>query len=252
MSDKYIKDEGTADLVRAIPLAHNNFVKLDKSNARKLTAAGIIRIDDLFDENNKFYTWKQFWDKISDKHVLTPAQIKNTISLIQNARERIPTWLLKILKRKQSWKPSFLCGWRDTDDAPIYGLAENDKLYEFHVNQSGIGTIVSTPHDLCEWNCEKHLQKIALWGKTKDYFNPPPIMGYAYNTYPQDEGWLIRNSNEDIRLSSLSVHRLTHLFTPDSKPPNCEEAWNTRLLLNKISRLDQSVVFCRLLFNHPH
>eukprot|EP00965_Chrysotila_dentata_P229771 6197386-Pleurochrysis_carterae.AAC.3 len=60
-------------------------------------------------------------------------------------------------------------------------------------------------------------------------------MGYEYNTYPQDEGWLLRNSNEDIRLSSLSVHRLTQIFIPDSKPPNCEEAWNTRLSLNGIS-----------------
>eukprot|EP00965_Chrysotila_dentata_P034615 1152869-Pleurochrysis_carterae.AAC.1 len=235
MSDKYIKNKGTADLIRAIPLAHNNFFKLKKPTATKLTAAGIIRIDDLFGENNKYYTWKQFRDKISDKREYTPAQIKNIIILIQKVRECIPIWLLKILKRKRSWKPPFLCGWCDTDDAPIYGVANNDKLYELHVNQSEIGTIVSTPHNLCEWNCEDHLQKITLWGKIKDYFNPPPIMGYAYNTYPQDEGWLLRNSNEEIRLSSLSVHRLTLFFTPDSMPPNCEEAWNVRLSLNGIS-----------------
>eukprot|EP00965_Chrysotila_dentata_P081159 2679090-Pleurochrysis_carterae.AAC.2 len=164
---------------------------------------------------------------MSGKQDLTPPQIKNTIRLIQSIQKRIPIWLLKILKRKQSWTPPFLYGWRDHDDAPIYGLADNDKLYEFHVNHSGIGTIVSTPHDLRKWNCEEHLQKIALWGTTKDYFNPPPIMGYTYNTYPQDEGWLIRNSEESVRLSSLSVHRLTQIFTPVSKPPNCEETWNT-------------------------
>eukprot|EP00965_Chrysotila_dentata_P257916 6213043-Pleurochrysis_carterae.AAC.1 len=154
---------------------------------------------------------------------------------MQNAQSSIPSWLLRILKRKRSWNQPFLCGWRDHDDAPIYGLANNDKLYELHVNQSGIGTIVSTPHDLCEWNCEEHLQKVAIWGTTKDYFNPPPIMGYSYNTYPQDEGWMIRDSSEFIRLSSLSVHRLTQIFTPKSKPPNCEEAWNSRLSINGIS-----------------
>eukprot|EP00965_Chrysotila_dentata_P104724 3459002-Pleurochrysis_carterae.AAC.1 len=235
LSDQHIKDKGTADLVRAIPLAHNNFFKINKSTAQKLAAVGMIRIDDLYAENNKSYTWKQFRDIISNKHNLAPTQIRSIISLIQNTQKRIPNWLLKILKRKRSWDQPFLCGWRDSDDAPIYGLADNDKLYEFHVNQSGIGTIVSTPHDLREWNCEEHLQKITVWGTTKDYFNPPPIIGYSYNTYPQDEGWVIRDSTECIRLSSLSVHRLTHIFTPESKPPNCEEAWNTRLSLNGIS-----------------
>eukprot|EP00965_Chrysotila_dentata_P229770 6197386-Pleurochrysis_carterae.AAC.2 len=31
LSDQHIKDKGTADLVRAIPLAHNNFFKLNKT-----------------------------------------------------------------------------------------------------------------------------------------------------------------------------------------------------------------------------
>eukprot|EP00965_Chrysotila_dentata_P217078 6189775-Pleurochrysis_carterae.AAC.1 len=152
LSDKYIKDKGTADLVRAIPLAHNNFFKINKLTARKLTAVGIIRIDDLFDENNRSYTWKQIRDKIPGMQGFSSAQLKSIIRLIQNAQSSIPPWLLRILKRKRSWNQPFLCGWRDPDDAPIYGLANNDKLYELHVNQSGIGTTVSTPHDLCEWN----------------------------------------------------------------------------------------------------
>eukprot|EP00965_Chrysotila_dentata_P154876 5117545-Pleurochrysis_carterae.AAC.1 len=152
MSVKYVKDKGTPDLIRAIPIAHNNFFKINKSTAKKLIAVGIIRIDDLRDENNKFYTWKQFRDNISSKQGTTQAQINNAIKLIQTIHERIPTWMLKIIKRKRSWTPPFLCGWSDTDGAPIYGLADNDKLYELHVNQSGIGNIVSTPHDLREWN----------------------------------------------------------------------------------------------------
>eukprot|EP00965_Chrysotila_dentata_P256651 6212617-Pleurochrysis_carterae.AAC.4 len=118
---------------------------------------------------------------------------------------------------------------------PIYGLATDDKLYEFDVNQSEIGTIVSTPHDLRKWSFEEHPLKISLWGSVKDHFNPPPIMGYSYNTYPQDEGWMIRDSTECIELSSLSVHRLTQIFTPVPKPPNCEEAWNSRLSLNGLT-----------------
>eukprot|EP00965_Chrysotila_dentata_P176575 5830803-Pleurochrysis_carterae.AAC.1 len=60
-------------------------------------------------------------------------------------------------------------------------------------------------------------------------------MGYSYNTYPQDEGWIIRDSTECIKLSPLSVHRLTQIFTPASKPPNCEEAWNSCLSLNTLT-----------------
>eukprot|EP00965_Chrysotila_dentata_P117639 3886792-Pleurochrysis_carterae.AAC.1 len=148
LSDKYIKDKGTADLVRAIPLAHNNVFKINKFTARNLTAAGIIRIDDLFDENNRSYTWKQLRDKLPGTQDLSPAQLKSIAQLMQKAQSNIPSWLLIILKRKRSWSQPFLCGWRDPGDAPIYGLANNDKLYELHVNQSGIGTIVSTPHDL--------------------------------------------------------------------------------------------------------
>eukprot|EP00965_Chrysotila_dentata_P150567 4974301-Pleurochrysis_carterae.AAC.2 len=150
LSDKYIKDKGTADLVRAIPLAHNNFFTINKLTARKLIAVGIIRIDDLFDENNRFYTWKQLRDKIPETQDFSPVQLKSIIQLIQNAQSSIPSWLLGILKQKRSWNQPFLCGWRDPDDMPIYGSANNDKLYELHLNQSGIGTIVSTPHDLCE------------------------------------------------------------------------------------------------------
>eukprot|EP00965_Chrysotila_dentata_P094251 3115927-Pleurochrysis_carterae.AAC.1 len=59
--------------------------------------------------------------------------------------------------------------------------------------------------------------------RLSDHFNPPPIMVYSYNnTYPQDEGWITRGSTEYFRLSSLSVHRLSQVFT-------CEEAWNSRL-----------------------
>eukprot|EP00965_Chrysotila_dentata_P157293 5196510-Pleurochrysis_carterae.AAC.1 len=76
LSDKYIKDKGTADLVRAIPLANNNFFKINKSTARKLIAVGIIRIDDLFDENNRSYTWKQLRDKTPSTQDLSPAQRK--------------------------------------------------------------------------------------------------------------------------------------------------------------------------------
>eukprot|EP00965_Chrysotila_dentata_P006223 202999-Pleurochrysis_carterae.AAC.1 len=151
LSDKHIKDKGTADLVRAIPFTHNNFFKIDKSTARKLIAVGIIRIDDLYAENDKSYTW------MTGSNFKTLSQTNTTL-------------LRHKLKRKRSWNQPYLCGWRDPDDAPIYGLADNDKLYEFHVNHSGIGTIVSTPHDLREWNCKEHLQKIALWGATKDYF----------------------------------------------------------------------------------
>eukprot|EP00965_Chrysotila_dentata_P021630 716703-Pleurochrysis_carterae.AAC.1 len=76
LSDKYTKDKGTADLVRAIPLAHNNFFKINKLTARKSTAVGIIRIDDLFDENNRSYTWKQLRDKIPDTQDFSPVQLK--------------------------------------------------------------------------------------------------------------------------------------------------------------------------------
>eukprot|EP00965_Chrysotila_dentata_P065243 2161958-Pleurochrysis_carterae.AAC.1 len=68
------------------------------------------------------------------------------------------------MRNKQSWQTPFVGGWSDTEGEPIYGVADGDKLYELHVNDSGVGTIISTPHDLTEWDCDLHLQKVATWG----------------------------------------------------------------------------------------
>eukprot|EP00965_Chrysotila_dentata_P212402 6187005-Pleurochrysis_carterae.AAC.2 len=116
------------------------------------------------------------------------------------------------------------------EEKPIYGLATDKyNLYELHVNDSGIGTKVSTPYALSEWNKDEQLQQVALLGRFRDCSNLPPIIGIAANSYPQDEGWIHTNSQQSIRLSSLSVHRLTQIFSPQSKPPNAEAAWNARL-----------------------
>eukprot|EP00965_Chrysotila_dentata_P253583 6211316-Pleurochrysis_carterae.AAC.5 len=73
------------------------------------------------------------------------------------------------------------------EDDPIYGVGINDKLYELHSNNSNIGTIVSTPHNLKEWDCDKHLQIVATWGALRNQRNPPPIIGYSSRSYSQDE-----------------------------------------------------------------
>eukprot|EP00965_Chrysotila_dentata_P202394 6181098-Pleurochrysis_carterae.AAC.3 len=162
VSKKFIIEKDTADSVRFTPLAYNNFFKIKQFTAATLSAAGILRIDDLLDEDNKYHTWRShYWQKISLDLGPFPNRIKTTIKLIRNTQQRIPKWFLTILRRKRSWNQPPLCGWRDCDDPPIYGLAINNKLHELHVNESGMGTPISTPHDRVDWNCEEHLQKIS-------------------------------------------------------------------------------------------
>eukprot|EP00965_Chrysotila_dentata_P036094 1201782-Pleurochrysis_carterae.AAC.1 len=60
-------------------------------------------------------------------------------------------------------------------------------------------------------------------------------MGFSYNSYPCDEGWFVKNNPNPKRLSSLTVHRQTQIFTPESKPPNAEKAWDLRLTHTNVS-----------------
>eukprot|EP00965_Chrysotila_dentata_P098845 3268502-Pleurochrysis_carterae.AAC.1 len=120
--------------------------------------------------------------------------------------------MIKIIRSKISWQTPFVGGWSDTAGEPIYGVAKGNNLYELHVNNSGLGSIVSTPHNLSEWDCDLHLQKVVTWGVLRDYRHPPPIIGYSSRSYPQDEGWTVKGSFQTVRLSSLSVHRLTQIL----------------------------------------
>eukprot|EP00965_Chrysotila_dentata_P072907 2410019-Pleurochrysis_carterae.AAC.1 len=108
------------------------------------------------------------------------------------------------MRSKRSWDPPYVCGWSDPEGNPIYGVAEGDNLHELHLNDSGIGTPVSTPHKLKEWDCDAHLQKVSLWGTLRKPMSPPPIIGYACESYPCDEGWTIKGKPQPVRLSSLT------------------------------------------------
>eukprot|EP00965_Chrysotila_dentata_P048098 1595470-Pleurochrysis_carterae.AAC.1 len=230
MTEQYIRDKGTPDLVRAIPLAYNNFFKFSVSTLQTFSTAGIVRVGDLFNDNNDFHNWNHYWNSLNLTTNLTSTQIRNTIKTIRTAQNRIPKWVHSVLKKQRNWDTPFMCGWSDMDENPIYGIAtDRHKLYELHVNDSGIGTTVSTPYSLGDWKPNEHLQQVATWGRLQMGSNLPPIIGYAASSYPHDEGWTIKNSNQQVRRSSLTVHRLTQIFSPESKPPNAEAAWNARL-----------------------
>eukprot|EP00965_Chrysotila_dentata_P052530 1742995-Pleurochrysis_carterae.AAC.2 len=140
------------------------------------------------------------------------------------------------MRNKHSWQTPLLAGWSDNEGDLIYGVAINDKLHELHINHSTIGTIISTPHNLNEWDCDLHLQKSATWGALRNQRSPPPTIGYLVSSYLQDKGWTVKEGTQPTRLSSLSVHRLTQIFTPDYQPPGSEKAWSDRL-----AYLDKSI-----------
>eukprot|EP00965_Chrysotila_dentata_P038472 1278411-Pleurochrysis_carterae.AAC.3 len=119
LSEQYVRTRGTPDLVRAIPLAHNNFFKFTKLTLQTLQTAGITRIDQLYDENNKFHNWNLYWNILNQSTSLTPSQMKSTIKTIRNAQNRIPKWLLTVLSQKRTWKTPFMCGWSDMEGKHI-------------------------------------------------------------------------------------------------------------------------------------
>eukprot|EP00965_Chrysotila_dentata_P052529 1742995-Pleurochrysis_carterae.AAC.1 len=55
MSETFVKTKGQPDLIRAIPLANNNFFQIRKPKLAKLRAINILRIDDLFGEDARRY-----------------------------------------------------------------------------------------------------------------------------------------------------------------------------------------------------
>eukprot|EP00965_Chrysotila_dentata_P048126 1596080-Pleurochrysis_carterae.AAC.1 len=135
MSEPYVKLKGQPDLIRSLPLAHNNFFQINKSKLIKLTSSGILRIDDIFDEDGRRHSWNYYWNKLKSK-ITSQLKLKDLIGIIREVQTSIPTWMLKIMRRKRLWQAPYIAGWSDTAGDPIYGVAINDELHELHVNDS--------------------------------------------------------------------------------------------------------------------
>ena len=117
-------------------------------------------------------------------------------------------------------------------DELMYGiLTDNSKqMEELRVDSSGCHVAVGEPEDRVD-NYLTYYQKVVRWGTRRRPTRP--IMGVSADTYPQDWGWSIGNSETIISLSQLSIRRLTQSYRNSMKPlihpPNCQEAWESRL-----------------------
>eukprot|EP00965_Chrysotila_dentata_P144934 4786175-Pleurochrysis_carterae.AAC.1 len=181
LSESCIRLHGHPDIIRSIPLAYNGLFKLPILTISHVREAGIERIDNLFDEKNKLHTWAHLWDMVNNVVTRNGPHIR---TMVRDSQTQIPKMMISLMRTKRSWDPPYICEWSDPEGSPIYGVAEGDNLHELHLNDSGIGTPVSTPHNLKERDCDIHLQKVSLWGTLRKPMSPPPIIGYACESYP--------------------------------------------------------------------
>ena len=110
-----------------------------------------------------------------------------------------------------------------------YAVYEDPDLYELRSDNSGFAVKLPSPHDTTDWDLEcpiNGLSKVSLWGSGARSFRP--IMGLTCATFPPDEWWTSPFHLTPFRLSELSVHRLTLMFTRLlglSAPPNCDGSY---------------------------
>jgi len=175
----------------------------------------------------------------------TPAEVRATVKVhfpqktagqcasIAAAHKRmvqaIPRELLAALKtptKPIEWDS--IIGFRDEEGMQQLGRLAKDgqHVHLLRVDESGFGTVISEPIPVGDLD-ENDFHRISLWGSEERKFRP--IMGHMAVTYPKDKGWTLQGGSDILRLSQLSIKRLTSSFQKKPATPNAQKSWEAEL-----------------------
>ena len=234
----YTKIEGS-HFVESQPLFHNPLLKYEftitQNLINELNKSGIRSIGSLFTPSETVPRSKE--ELIHFIHTqrvdITRARARSWARVCTKVISSIPDDILNLFKKPPPlFKPGEIFAYVSEADELMYGILINNgkQMEELRVDASGCHVPVGEPEDRVD-NYLTYYQKVARWGTQRRPLRP--IIGISADTYPQDWGWCIGDSETIISLSQLSIRRLTQAFRASMKPviqpPNCQLAWEKRL-----------------------
>eukprot|EP00965_Chrysotila_dentata_P258488 6213236-Pleurochrysis_carterae.AAC.1 len=175
--------------------------------------------------------------------------IKKLTIHAQSIQKRIPSWFKQRLNTERKWQPNEVVKIKDDLNEDQYGIYNTHTLYQLRVNASGHGIPIGSPWNTKEWDLDAEFTKVSTWGRKAPENHTPAIRGAQHETYPPNEGWLTRN-NQKVKLSDLTIKRMTDLFTNNTGPPSCQRKWeqilHTTIAWKKVWRTMSNA------FSNPH
>eukprot|EP00965_Chrysotila_dentata_P199894 6179652-Pleurochrysis_carterae.AAC.4 len=111
---------------------------------------------------------------------------------------------------------------KDDVNEDQYGLYNSDSLHQLKDSASGHGITIGTPWNTSEWDLDTEFTKTSTWGNKAPKSHTPAIRGAQHEVYPLNDGW-ITTQKHPIKLSDLTIKRMTTLFTANTGRPSCEQ-----------------------------
>eukprot|EP00965_Chrysotila_dentata_P188502 6172776-Pleurochrysis_carterae.AAC.1 len=240
-----------ADHLLAFPIFHNPLFRIRKQLQSEWNLhPHLARIDTILTEKGEHRSITNIKQIIKE---LLPnietRSLKKLINHAQSIQKRIPTWFKKRLDTERKWEKNEIVKFKDDINEDQYGIYADNTLQQLRVNASGHGTPTGTPWDTKEWDRHTEFTKTATWGTKAPHNHSPAIRGAQHETYPPNEGWLTANG-QPIKLTDLTIKRMTLLFTPKAGPPSCQNKWDQILH----TQIEWKKVWCTLSnnFSNPY
>ena len=225
----------------AIPVLRNGIFKFKSRLSEVWTHPDFSKLGSLVDPGtNKFYTNAQVV-ALAEIHFpgKSQGQRRYIAAAARKIQEAMGSDLRGMLTQGRTQIDSGeIVTFSDDDGVPQYGKRRGNELWVLRVDDSGYSEPVSEPYVIGNGEDEipeESLGRVSRWGEERGDshpipFRPPlPVVGPMAATYPQDWGWTIFGKPDILRLSQLSIRRLTIGARKEEVRPNCEAAWEKRL-----------------------
>eukprot|EP00965_Chrysotila_dentata_P104124 3438485-Pleurochrysis_carterae.AAC.1 len=157
--------------------------------------------------------------------------LKKLINHAQSIQKRIPAWFKRRLNITREWEQNEIVKIKDDLNEDQYGLYNSNSLHQLRVSASGHGIAIGSPWNTSDWDLDTKFTKTSTWGNKAPQNHTPAIRGAQHETSPPNEGWLTAKQHP-IKLSDLTIKRMTIIFTTGSGQASCQKKWENILQIN--------------------
>eukprot|EP00965_Chrysotila_dentata_P024527 811702-Pleurochrysis_carterae.AAC.1 len=149
----------------------------------------------------------------------------------QSIQKRIPSWFKRRLSVKREWEQNETVKIKDGLNKDQYGIYNCNSLQQLGVIASRHGIAIGTPWNTGAWDLDTEFTKPSNGGTKAHGNHTPVIRGTEHEIYPPNEGW-ITTKQHPIRLSDLTIRRMTTLCKTSKGRPSCQRKREQILKIN--------------------
>eukprot|EP00965_Chrysotila_dentata_P254867 6212020-Pleurochrysis_carterae.AAC.1 len=215
------------DHLLAFPIFYNPLFRIRKQLQTEWNMhPHLARIDTLLTEEGKNRTNENIQQIILELIPnITTTSLKRLVMHARSIQKRIPSWFKSQINQKREWNSNEIVKFRDDVNETQYGIYKSDSLHQLRLTASGHGIPIGTPWPTADWDLDDEFTKVSTWGTKAPPSHTAAIRGAQHETYPPNDGWTT-SKGDSIKLTDLTIRRMTLLFTNKTGPPSCQSKWD--------------------------